>query len=132
MKRSMKRTYSSLVVSFTKKLILFLLVLSFLFVIGHLLANHLNDAHSVVQIPEKNNPLFILWRVFIYSIAILLLTPAAITKLGKIIYFPKRVNHKKLQHYRKITIISMVIYELVIVQNLFKVVIQWGYYYVSG
>lgn len=128
----MKEASPRLFASLAKKLMIFLLVLAFLLLVGHLLANHFNDAHYVVRVPEKNNPLFILWRGLIYSIVILLLTPAIVIGLGHFIHLPQRINHKKLRHCRKITMISMVIYECVIVQNLFKAIVQWGYYYVSG
>lgn len=132
MNRSMKHTDSSLFASLIKIAMVFLFALLCLFIVGYLLANHVNDADHLSRLPEKNNPLFILWRSIIYSAVILLSTPVVRMWCEQLFYLPMNTSHKKLLHYRKMIIVNVVVYELLIVQNLFKVVVQWGYYYVGG
>lgn len=127
----MKLPCSTIVASFTKNLMIFLLVLFFLLAVGHLLVNYYSDIHYFAFSSEKNNTQFILWRAVVYCIVVLLLTPAVLIWFVRLLHLAPKIKYQQLLRYRKVTIISIVIYELMIVQNMFKAIVQWGYYYVG-
>jgi hypothetical protein len=121
--------------SFIKKQLLlftlFLFVLILLLLIGLILSKYTDDTYYLAFLPEKNNVFLVMWRMGLYSVVLSLLTPRVFTWINKFKNSEREVNSERLLKFQKVTVISIVIYELVIVQNVFRDLIQWGYQYVS-
>lgn len=121
--------------SFIKKQLLlftlFLFVLILLLLIGLILSKYTDDTHYLAFLPEKNNVFLVMWRMGLYSVVLSLLTPKVFTWINKIKDNNREVNVERLFKYRSVTVISIAIYEFIIVQNVFRDLIQWGYHYVS-
>jgi len=110
---------------------LFLLVLTLLFLIGFMLSKYTGDVHYLEFIPEKNTVFLVMWRIGLYSVVLFLLTPKVFTWINNFKNTNREVNTERLFKYRSVTVISIVVYEFIIVQNIFRDLIQWGYHYVS-
>ncbi len=101
-----------------------LLVMVFLLSVGFILSKNVNSLSTLEFLPEKNNSFLVAWRVFFYSVIIALLTPRNLTWIpfGQSL---SRINKSLLLRCRDIAVVSIVIYECVIVQNVLALFIQW-------
>lgn len=101
-----------------------LFVMVFILSVGFMLSKNVNSLSTLEFLPEKNNPFLVTWRVFFYSFIIALLTPRSLTWIP-FMQSLSRVNKSLLLRCRYIALISIVIYECVIVQNVLGLFIQW-------
>lgn len=110
-----------------KKLLLlgaFLLVMVFLLSVGFIVSKNVNNISALAFLPEKHNLFLVVWRVLFYSVIITTLTPRCLAwiPLGQNV---RRVNKHVLLRCRSIALVSIVMYECIVVQNVLGLFIQW-------